>query len=75
MAKMPEMKIMVNENTTDRVVILQKDAKYIIRIKNDVALSDEQIDRLINSLGRVISGEVNLTLIEFDFELIQIING
>ena len=58
----------------DRVIILQKDAKYIIRIKNDMVLSDEETDRLINAFGRVISGEASMALIEFDFELIQIVN-
>ena len=69
------MERMVSTKTAvDRIIILKKDAKYILRIKDDRVLSQQVVDMFVSQFYELINGERKIAVFDFDFELIQIIN-
>lgn len=65
----------INEMTgIDRVITLRKDAKYILRLKDDRILSQEVVDVFIFQFSELINGDRKIAVFDFDFELIQIVN-
>lgn len=58
----------------DRVIVLQKDARYIVRLHDTPAYSDEELKKIRKSVDELINGDAHIIVISFDFELIQIVN-